>query len=249
MFQKINKTKIIVATLFSAAIFFSLTNLAKVWRKTHAKDEKIEVTGAATKDFVSDLIVWRASYLRRSFVLADANNLLKKDAELVKNMLVKKGIDANTIIFNQVNVQKMFRNNYNQEGRMTESVFDGYELTQNIEVESKEVDKLEKISRESTELLDNGVEFTSYAPEYYYTKLSDLKLEMLKSATSNGFERANNIVNSAKGDIGKLIKADMGTFQITGQNKNEEYSWGGTLNTTDKRKTASVTVKLSFELN
>jgi hypothetical protein len=40
----------------------------------------------------------------------------------------------------------------------------------------------------------------------------------------------------------------MGIFQITAQNSAEDYSWGGTFNTSSKRKTASITVKLEFEI-
>ena len=49
--------------------------------------------------------------------------------------------------------------------------FIGYELTQTVQIESKEVDKIEKVSREITELLNQGVQFYSESPRYYYTKL------------------------------------------------------------------------------
>ena len=39
------------------------------------------------------------------------------------------------------------------------------------------------------------------------------------------------------------------TLQITGQNSAEEYSWGGSFNTTSKKKTATITVKLDYETN
>ena len=41
----------------------------------------------------------------------------------------------------------------------------------------------------------------------------------------------------------------MGIFQITGQNSNEDYSWGGTFNTSSKEKTASITMKLDYEVD
>jgi hypothetical protein len=40
----------------------------------------------------------------------------------------------------------------------------------------------------------------------------------------------------------------MGIFQITGQNSNEDYSWGGVYNTTSKEKTASITMKLTYQV-
>jgi hypothetical protein len=41
----------------------------------------------------------------------------------------------------------------------------------------------------------------------------------------------------------------MGIFQITGQNSNEDYSWGGTYNTSSREKTASITMKLNYEID
>jgi uncharacterized protein len=41
----------------------------------------------------------------------------------------------------------------------------------------------------------------------------------------------------------------MGIFQITAQNSNEDYSWGGTYNTASKEKTASITMKLNYEVD
>lgn len=40
----------------------------------------------------------------------------------------------------------------------------------------------------------------------------------------------------------------MGIFQITGQNSDEDYSWGGTFNTESKEKTASITMKLDYKV-
>jgi hypothetical protein len=41
----------------------------------------------------------------------------------------------------------------------------------------------------------------------------------------------------------------MGIFQIIGQNSNEDYSWGGTFNTSSKEKTATITMKLEFGID
>jgi len=46
-----------------------------------------------------------------------------------------------------------------------------------------------------------------------------------------------------------LKKANMGIFQITGKDSNEDYSWGGTFNTSSKEKTASITVKMEFKID
>ena len=126
--------------------------------------------------------------------------------------------------------------------------FVGYVLTQSIQIESKEVNKIEKLSREITELLNQGVRFYSKSPRYYYTKLADLKIEMVSKATEDARIRAEKIAEFSGGTLGELESAKMGVFQITGQNSEENYSWGGTFNTSSREKTASITMKLVYKV-
>ena len=108
------------------------------------------------------------------------------------------------------------------------------------------IEKVEKISREVTELLNKGIQLYSMSPRYYYTKLEDLKIEMVSRATENALLRAKSISENSGAQLGDLSLAQMGIFQITGQNSNEDYSWGGAYNTSSKEKTASITMKLTY---
>jgi hypothetical protein len=69
---------------------------------------------------------------------------------------------------------------------------------------------------------------------------------MISSATEDARVRAEKIAANANASIGSLKNAQMGIFQIIGQNSSEDYSWGGTFNTTSKMKTATITMKLQF---
>ena len=71
---------------------------------------------------------------------------------------------------------------------------------------------------------------------------------MIAEATKDANSRAKNIAINAESEIGDLKYAKMGVFQIVAQNSSESYSWGGAFNTTSKRKTASITMKLEYEL-
>ena len=124
----------------------------------------------------------------------------------------------------------------------------GYELTQFIQIESNEVGKIEKISREVTLLLNQGVNFYSEAPRYFYTQLADLKIEMISKATEDARIRAEKIAAYSNGELGALQAAKMGVFQITGQNSTENYSWGGNFNTSSRDKIASITMKLVYKV-
>ena len=95
-------------------------------------------------------------------------------------------------------------------------------------------------------MIESGIEFNSSPPSYYYTKLSELKVDLLAKASADAKQRAETIAKNAGSSLGKIKKATMGVFQITGQNSNEDYSYGGAFNTSAKNKTASITVKIDF---
>lgn len=208
--------------------------------------ETITVTGSAEKDFVSDLIVWRGSYSRKSMDLKSAYAQLKEDENAIRAYLSGKGISNNELVFSAVNINKEFNYKTDQNGRSLGQEFSGYNLSQDVKVESSNVDKIAQISREATELIEKGIEFNSSSPLFYYTKLTEVKMDLLAKASADGKKRAEIIAENAGNSLGKLKKATLGVFQITGKNSDEDYSYGGTFNTSSRNKTGSITIRMEF---
>lgn len=110
------------------------------------------------------------------------------------------------------------------------------------------MDKITAVAREATELINQGVHFSSYPPQYFYTRLSDLKVEMLGSATKDARERAEQLAVNSKSKVGKLRSASMGVFQITAANSTVVSDYGVYDTTTpEKDVKAVVTVSYSIE--
>ena len=121
-------------------------------------------------------------------------------------------------------------------------------MSQEVQIESPDVDKIDHVSRQITELIDTGIELRSEKPEYYYTKLAELKIKMIASATRDALLRATTIAQNAGCKLGRLRNASMGVFQITAQNSSEDFSWGGAYNTSSMMKTASITMRMQYEI-
>jgi len=240
--------RFITAIIFAIAIVLASFFLGKAYVDRANPDGKISVTGSGTSNFTSDLIVWEGQFSRTNANLKQAFEQLISDKKTVEDYLSSKGIPKENIIFNSVQTNERRENNY-QNGNYVGSTFIGYELSQTVKVESTDVELVESVSREVTELLNKGVQFNSYAPRYYYTKLADLKIEMISKATEDAKLRAENIAQNSGGSLGKLKDARMGVFQITGQNSGEDYSWSGSFNTSDKKKTASITMRLEYDID
>ena len=215
------------------------------FNKRITRSEIISVTGLGKKDFASDLIVWSGAFSKKSLDLQKAYKELNTDNTSIKEYLIKMGADEKEIVFSAIDIDQEYDYYYDKFDNSHEK-FTGYRLTQIVTIESKDVDKIEDISRQVTELINLGIEFYSDPPQYYYTRLAELKLEMIASATEDARLRAEKIAINSGSKIGKLKIAKMGVFQIIARNSNEDYSWGGSYNTRSKMKTATITMKLEF---
>ena len=239
----------LTSIIFGFSIVIAAYLLGHAFMNRNNADGTISVTGLGKANFTSDLIVWEGSFAKESINLQNAYSDLERDKKVISDYLLEKGINSSELVFNAVNSRKNTRAKYTQDGKYIGEDFLGYVLTQSLQIDSNNVEKVEKISREITELLNKGIQFYSQPPRYYYTKLADLKVEMISKATADARSRAEKIAENSGAHLDNLIFAKMGIFQITGQNSNENYSWGGTYNTSSKEKTASITMKLEYEVD
>jgi hypothetical protein len=241
--------RIISSAIIGIAFIIGLFIIGKAYKYRSTSNETIIVTGSAEKDFVSDLIVWKGSYSRKSMDLKSAYAQLKEDEDVVRKYLVSKGIQASQMVFSSIDIIKEFSYPVDANGRSLGQQFSGYNLTQTVRIESPEVDKINAISREATELIQQGIEFNSMAPLFYYTKLTQIKMDLLAKASADGKQRAEIIAKNAGSSLDKLNKANLGVFQITGKNSDEDYTYGGAFNTSSLNKTISITIRMEFSVD
>ncbi len=234
--------------LFSIVAIISVTIAANAYRAKFDQSNIIAVTGQAQEHFTSDLIVWEGQFSKSNADLKQASIELERDKKKIVSYLKNFGINEKDIVFSAVRINQMYENVYDSNGMFTRSYFTGYSLSQTVRIESTEVEKVERLSREVSDLIAESIELTSNDPEYFYTKLTDLKLKMIENATADAQKRAELIAQKANGKIKSLRVASMGVIQIIGKNTSEDYSWGGNYNTSSKNKTASITIKLEYLL-
>lgn len=230
---------IALATIASSLIFSrALVGIKKF------STEVINVTGSAERKIKSDSIAWISSFSRRDPEMTLAYQKLKEDLKTVRGYLISKGISENEIIVSPVQTEILYLKN--EKGNNTNQI-EAYLLSQTVEVRSPDVDKVTEISRESTELIHQGIEFISQAPEYFYTRLAELKLEMLSEAAQNAKKRAEQLATSTGSKIGFMRSARMGVFQITPVNSVEVSDWGEN-DTRSLEKKVMAVVKVDFAI-
>ena len=209
--------------LFLLALLFAATLLACTAMYSHAlirvksKDELIHVDGSARKSIRSDFIIWSGSLSQSAPTIAQAYGPLEANTGKVKNYLVSKGVPTSEILPDAVSEEPIYEQVKDLKTGLyvPTSRIIGYTLSQTIQVKSSSVNLVDGLSRQSTELISQGIPFKSETPLYLYTKLSELKVSMQAEAAKNARDRAEQIAASSGCRLGEVRSAKMFVPQIT----------------------------------
>lgn len=246
-----NKNRLVLASIvFGIAIVASSIIVANNFYKIKALSDVISVTGSAQKIITSDVVKWKASFSRNvgAGELKPGSGQIKKDLEIVLKFLKESGVDEKEITVFPVSINPNYEQSdgkYYYGGAGGKII--GYGFYQNVQIESKDVEKITNLANNTGSLINQGVVFSSQPLEYYYGKLAELKVEMLAEATVDARARAEKIAESAKSQLGQIKSASMGVMQITPVNSTEVSDYGY-YDTTSVEKQINAVVRAAFML-
>lgn len=198
----------------------------------------VQVLGAATQGFESDIVKWNLTLEENtdlSNIIEGYRNIQQKRDKLI-NILTNKGISVNDININPISIY----NRWNREGEVA-----GYTLNQSLFIISSEIETIETLALNPDELLDQEIYFQTSSLEYFYSKIDDMKKDLLELAARNARERADMILKESNHKAGKMIWSQAGVFQIIEPYSTEVESYG-MFNTASRKKEIKVTVHANF---
>ena len=202
----------------------------------------ITVKGSARKNIDSDLAVWRGSFVVEAETLLDAQHKIQANHVVVEKFLSDAGITNYS--FAPINIEEVRAMQKSPDG-WTQQRTTGFRLSQLVRVESTDVARLEHL--DSTPLVEQGLLFTTEPPQFIFTSVGEMKIEMLAEATKNARARAEQIATNGGSGIAQLHDADMGVFQITPLHSNDT-SGEGMSDTSSRQKTITAVVTATFRL-
>jgi hypothetical protein len=233
----------LLAGLFLATgLVLSAMLLTRAWLRV-SESQVISVTGAAARDVLSDLVVWRGSFSADGPTLQEAQARWAEDLAKVERFFQERG--ASNLVLKPIAIQEL-RTEPAAEDR--ESRIVGYRLSQSVEIASTNIAHIDQLGSQTAALIQQGVLFSAFAPEYIYTQAAAVKVQMLAEATKDAAERGSQIAMQGGRKLGKLRSARMGVFQIT-RPHSTETSWEGVNDTSSHEKTVRSVVSATFELD
>lgn len=180
----------------------------------------LEVAGSARRRITSDLALWTLRVAGEGRTLEEAYAKLASSETRVQAFLVQQGLKPEPgPIHTTTHFKRDEKGNALREAAT-------YELSRAYSVKSPEVARVGRAGGEVTQLLKDGAHVESLPPQFLFTGLQELKVEMLAAATRNARERAEAIARESGCRLGAVKDVRAGILQITPPHSTEVSSSG-----------------------
>lgn len=182
-----------------------------------AKDAERAVTvrGLAERNVTADLATWTISYSASSSSLAEAQGKVRADTQAIEAFFKELGFPADALQPTGANVSS-----YTNEGLTT------YTVRQRLSLRTTDIARAQKAVARQFDLVGRGVfleEGSGMA--YTFTKLNDIKPEMVAEATRDARAAAEQFAKDSNSGVGKIRDATQGYFEIEARD-GDAGGWG-----------------------
>jgi hypothetical protein len=223
--------------------------LGRSLQRFKTEDRIVSVKGFSEREVKSDLVVWTIRTRVASNDLSDGSKSIEEAKNKVIDFLLRNTIKESDIIQKDLVVNDKKAQEYvNPTGDSFRFVIDKI-----IQVRSSEVDNVQKVSRMTDELLKAGVVISARneyegSVKFFFTKLNEIKPEMLSEATRNAKKAAEEFAKESNTKLGNLKKATQGLFTIIDRDNylsgQTEYGMSGS----DLYKKVRVVVNVDYSI-
>ena len=227
--------------------------LGRAIERFKKEDRTILVKGFSEREVKSDFAVWTIKTRIANNDLAAGSKANEEAKDKVIEFLAGNGFKPDEIIQKDLIVKDKKAQEYEAPNSVNSFRF----IIDNvIQVRSNQVDNIDRVSRMTDELLRRGVIISDRneyqgAVRYYYTKLNEIKPEMLTDATRNAREAAMQFAKESNSKIGKLKRANQGLFSILDrdQSLSGQSEGGYASGVNDLMKKVRVVVSVEYSVD
>ena len=189
-----------------------LRTVGKIWQESN---RIASVKGVAERELKADMAIWPVNFRVESNDLALLQEDLQKSENLTREFLKQQGFDDSELSLSPMKVND--RNEYN-----TTTVSNRYTGSAAVVVRTSKVETVRTASRHTGDLVKQGVLLASgiydsgsdSQPEYQFTKLNDIKPDMIREATANARKAAEQFASDSESHLGSIKNASQGYFSV-----------------------------------
>ncbi|MEP2988079.1 MAG: SIMPL domain-containing protein [Parasphingorhabdus sp.] len=198
-------------------------------------DRSVTVRGLAEKEVTADLATWTIAYSAQSSDLGSAQADIDRDTKAITGFFKELGFKAEALKPTGANVSQ-----YSSSG------IPQYTIRQRLSLRTKDIDKAQAAVARQFDLVRRGVVLEDGSGmSYTFTKLDEIKPEMVAEATKDARKSAEQFAKDSGTDVGGIKSATQGYFSI-----NSRDGDGGGYGVTDTPyKKVRVVTTVNFYLD
>ena len=167
-------------------------------------DRSVTVRGLAERDVTADLATWTIAYSAQSSSLADAQVDIDGDTKAIGKFFTELGFKADALKPTGANVNQYDSNGIPQ-----------YTIRQRLSLRTDDIDKAQAAVARQFDLVRRGVVLEDGSGmSYTFTKLDEIKPEMVAEATKDARKSAEQFAKDSETNVGGIKSATQGYFSI-----------------------------------
>lgn len=211
----LSKTALTASGILAVGLIVGGYLLGDGLTRAREADRSVTVRGLAERDVMADLATWTIAYSASAGDLATAQSGVDRDTAAIQAFFKELGFPEDSLQPTGVNVSS-----YSQDGVTT------FTVRQRMTLRTTDIARAQRAVRRQFDLVRRGVlleEGSGIA--YTFTKLNDIKPEMVAAATKDARASAEQFAKDSATGVGGIRQATQGYFEITGRD-GEGGGWG-----------------------
>lgn len=185
-------------------------------------ERRVTVKGLSEREYPADIVIWPIQFVTAGNEIGVLYRDIQARTDDIVEFLVARGIDAGEISYSSPSITDKTAQNYGN----NKPAF-RYSGVQTVTVYSADIDDVRSVMNALPELGRQGIVFSgdswSAQPEYLFTRLNEVKPEMVEEATRNARDVAEKFAMDSASRLGKIKRASQGQFSIESRDRSNPH--------------------------
>jgi hypothetical protein len=174
-------------------------------RRATMADRSVTVRGVSDRDVTADLATWSVSFSDEGTTLGPVQASVDQNSRAVRTYFQRAGFKPDEISDTAISASQSFDRD-RKEDRVT--------VSRSIQLRSRDVMKVRNAYARQSELIRDGVPISGSNVNYVFTKLNDLKQEMIAEANQSARRSAEQFARDSGAEVGRIKTASQGYFSV-----------------------------------
>ncbi|MES9925874.1 MAG: SIMPL domain-containing protein [Candidatus Thiodiazotropha endolucinida] len=215
------------AAIMGACILLGLSSLGYLLGTAAIEfkeyERSVKVKGLSEREYPADIVIWPIQFTAADNDLEGLYNSIEDSTSKIRQFFEKQGIKLTEITSSSPAITDKSVQQY---GKSEPAQF-RYTAVQTVTVYSKSIDAVRAAMSNLSQLGKQGIAFTGgdyqSRTEYIFTRLNEIKPEMIEEATTKAREVARKFAEDSNSELGKIKRASQGQFSINARDKNNPH--------------------------